>query len=190
MLQSITAAITALQQQGTVRVVSEPKVRTLNNQPAIMKVGTDTVSWTATTTASTTTNGVTTNGVTTYAPTVQTIGVLLSVTPQISADGLITMDVMPVVNTLAGTSTSPGGVGAANSTQQILNTQQTSTLVRVKDGETAVVGGLIQLSDSETADNVPGLSNVPVAGALFRGKYSNKVRQELVIFVTPHLIEN
>ena len=190
MIQSITAAISALQQQGTVRIVSEPKVRTLNNQPAIMKVGTDTVSWTATTTASTTINGVTTNGVTTYTPTVQTIGVLLSVTPQISGDGLITMDVMPVVNSLAGTSTSPGPAGSANSSAQILNTQQTSTLVRVKDGETAVIGGLIQLSDSETADNVPGLGNIPGMGVLFRGKYSNKQRNELVIFVTPHLIEN
>ena len=186
MIKSVTAAINALQQQGTVRVVSEPKVRTLNNQPAIMKVGTDRTFYTMQGGSTITNSGGTTVTPPTATANTVTLGVLLSVTPQISADGMITMDVMPVVNSFVGVDTSPDKLSNA----PIINTQQTSTLVRMRDGETAVIGGLIQLSDSETADNVPGLGNIPGLGTLFRGKYSNKTRTELVIFVTPHLIEN
>lgn len=185
-IKSITAAINALQQQGTVRVVSEPKVRTLNNQPAIMKVGTDRTFYTMSGGSTTTTAGGTVTVPPTASPNTVTLGVLLSVTPQISADGMVTMDVMPVVNSFVGVDTSPDKLSNA----PIINTQQTSTLVRMKDGETAVIGGLIQLSDSESDRNVPGLANIPGMGWLFRGKYSNKQRTELVIFVTPHLIEN
>ncbi|MEJ1959823.1 MAG: hypothetical protein WDM70_10695 [Nitrosomonadales bacterium] len=186
-IQSITAAIDALQQQGTVRLVSQPKVRTLNNQPAIMKAGTEYTFYSITATQS----PLNANGVpiglptTTEVPTVVTDGVTLSVTPQISPDGMITLDVMPVVNKIIGTNTS-----ALGSTSPILETKQTSTLVRLKDGETAVIGGLIEQDDSESGRNVPGLGNIPGMGWLFTGKYSNKLRRELVIFITPHLIEN
>ncbi|MDZ4202957.1 MAG: secretin and TonB N-terminal domain-containing protein [Gallionella sp.] len=186
LVQSIAGAIRALEEQGTVRVVSQPKVRTLNNQPAIMKVGTDRTFYTTTTTAPIINGTTTIPGTTTETATTVTEGVLLSVTPQISADGYITLDVMPVVNKIIGTAVSPSG----NSTSPIMETKQTTTLVRLKDGETAVIGGLIMEEDAETDRRVPGLGNAPVVGWAFKGKYSNKVRKELVIFITPHVIEN
>ena len=184
LVNNITAAIQALEQQGTVRVLSQPKVRTLNNQAAIMKVGTERTFYTLNTTVSTTAAGTTTQ--TTELATPITEGVVLSVTPQISADGLITMDVMPVINKIVGIDTSPSG----NSNAARVDTKQSSTLVRMRDGETAVIGGLIQEEDSETDRHLPGVGNIPFAGWLFKGKYSNKVRKELVIFITPHLIDN
>jgi len=186
LFSNIAGAIDALAQQGSVRVLSQPKVRTLNNQPAIMKVGTDRTFYNVTTTAPTVQNNTTIPGTTTETPTTVTEGVMLSVTPQISADGLITMDVMPVINKIVGVDTSPSGL--SNAAQ--VETTQTSTLVRLKDGETAVIGGMIEEDDSETARNVPGLGNLPGVGWLFKGKYSNKLRRELVIFITPHLVEN
>jgi len=186
MIKSISGAISALSQQGTVRVLSQPKVRTLNNQAAIMKVGTDRTFYNVQSTTPTVQNNTTIPGTTTETPTTVTEGVLLSVTPQISADGLITMDVMPVINKIVGVDTSPSGLSNAAR----VATTQTSTLVRLKDGETAVIGGLIEQDDSETGRNVPGLGDIPGVGVLFRGKYSSKVRRELVIFITPHLIEN
>ena len=184
LVNNISAAIQALEQQGTVRVVSQPKVRTLNNQAAIMKAGTDRTFFTLKTTVNNSGGVVSTQ--TTEESTLITEGVVLSVTPQISSDGLITMDVMPVVNKIVGVDTSPSG----NSNAARVETKQTSTLVRLKDGETAVIGGLIMEEDSETDRHLPGVGSVPVAGWLFKGKYSNKVRKELVIFITPHLIEN
>jgi len=151
-----------------------------------MKVGTDRTFYNVTTTAPTVQNNTTIPGTTTETPTTVTEGVMLSVTPQISADGLITMDVMPVINKIVGVDTSPSGL--SNAAQ--VETTQTSTLVRLKDGETAVIGGMIEEDDSETARNVPGLGNLPGVGWLFKGKYSNKLRRELVIFITPHLVEN
>lgn len=184
LVSNITAAIQALEEQGTVRVLSQPKVRAMNNQAAIMKVGTDRTFYTLNTTVTTTTAGSITN--TTENANKVTEGVVLSVTPQISADGYVTLNVMPTINKIVGIDTSPSG----NSNAPQVETKQTSTLVRLKDGQTAVIGGLIMEEDSDTGRQVPGVGNVPGLGWLFKGKYSNKVRKELVIFITPHLIEN
>ena len=180
----VSAAIQALEQQGTVRVISQPKVRTLNNQAAVIKVGTDRTFYTLKTTVTNSTGGISTQ--TTEDSTLITEGVVLSVTPQISPDGMITLDVMPVINKIVGVDTSPSG----NSNAARVETKQSSSLVRLKDGETAVIGGLIVEEDSETTRQLPGAGNIPFAGWLSKGKYSNKIRKELVIFITPHLIEN
>jgi len=183
-VNNISAAVQALAQQGTVRVLSQPRVRAMNNQPAVIKVGTDRTFYTLQTT-------VTTPGLgapiltTTEEATQVTEGLVLTVTPQISPNGLIILDVMPVINKIVGVDTSPSG----NSNAARVETKQASTLVRVADGETAVIGGLIQEEDSETNRNVPGMGSIPLLGDLFKGQYSNKVRRELVIFITPHLIE-
>jgi MSHA type pilus biogenesis protein MshL len=197
MVQNITAAIRALEEQGTVRTVSQPRIRTLNNQPALIKVGTDHTYYTHTTQLGSCTSIPSTptnpggfncpGATTTETATSVTEGVMLTVTPQISPDGHITLDVVPKINKIVGVDTSPSGL--SNAPQ--IETMETSTLVRMKDGETAVIGGLIIEEDSETGRNLPGMGNAGGGlGWLFKGKYSNKIRKELVIFITPHLIEN
>jgi len=183
-LDFIDAAVQALEEQGNVKVVSQPRVRTLNNQSAIVKVGTERTFFTTTTTI-TQVAGSAPLQTTTNTPTTITEGLVLTVTPQISGTGDITMDVSPVLTRISGTDTSPDGLSNA----PILEITQSSTLVRMFDGETIVVGGLIQRADSSTDRSVPLLGSIPGLGKLFSADYDRNVSRELVIFITPHIIE-
>jgi MSHA type pilus biogenesis protein MshL len=183
-LDNIDAAIVALEEQGEVKVVSQPRVRTLNNQSAIVRVGTERTFFTTTTTITNVAGGVPIQTVTNTPSTINE-GLVLTVTPQISATGEIAMDVSPVLTNITGTDTSPDGLSNA----PILDIKQTSTLVRMRDGETIVVGGLIQEAVSHTERSVPILGSIPVLGRLFKATYDKDVRRELVIFLTPRIIE-
>ncbi len=90
-----------------------------------------------------------------------------------------------MVTNITGTDTSPDGLSNA----PILDIKQTSTLVRMHDGETIVVGGLIQEAVSATKRSVPILGGIPGLGRLFTATYDRDVRRELVIFLTPRIIE-
>lgn len=180
---NIAAAIDALKEQGTVRVLSQPRIRAMNNQAAVIKVGTDRTFYTLETTVITPANGVPILTTTEIATQV-TEGLVLTVTPQISPDGMVALDVMPVINKIIGVDTSPSG----NSNSARVETKQASTMVRVKNHETAVIGGLIHEEDSATERSVPGFGDIPLFGNLFKGQYNNKIRRELVIFITPHII--
>jgi MSHA biogenesis protein MshL len=182
-LDSIDAAIAALEEQGDVKVVSQPKVRTLNNQQAIVRVGTERTFFTTTTTIIPVAGGAPIETVTNTPSTINE-GLVLTVTPQISESGEITMDVSPVLTNITGTDTSPDGLSNA----PILDIKQTSTLVRMFDGETIVVGGLIQQAVSATRRSVPLLGDIPGLGKLFSATYDRDVSRELVIFLTPHII--
>ncbi len=182
-LESIDAAISALEEQGDVKVVSQPRVRTLNNQQAIVRVGTERTFFTTTTTIIPVAGGAPIETVT-NTPSVINEGLVLSVTPQISGSGEITMDVSPVLTNITGTDTSPDG----KSNAPILDIKQTSTLVRMFDGETIVVGGLIQQAVSATKRSVPLLGDIPGLGKLFSSTYDRDVNRELVIFLTPRII--
>ncbi len=182
-LDSIDAAIEALEEQGDVKVVSQPKVRTLNNQQAIVRVGTERTFFTTTTTIVPVAGGTPIQTVTNTPSTINE-GLVLTVTPQISETGEITMDVSPVLTNITGTDTSPDGLSNA----PILDIKQSSTLVRMYDGETIVVGGLIQNAVSATKRSVPLLGDIPGLGMLFSSTYDRDVSRELVIFLTPHII--
>ena len=183
-VKSIDAAVSALKEQGQVQVVSQPRIRTLNNQSAIVRVGTERTFFT------TSVNIVANQGgepiqTVTENPNTITEGLVLTVTPQISAEGEITMDINPVVTRIAGTDVSPLGLSNA----PVLDIKQSSTLVRLHDGQTIVVGGLIQDTLSHTKRAVPVFGEIPVVGTLFSGTYDRDVRKELVVFLTPHVIE-
>ncbi len=182
-LDSIEAAVSALEEQGDVKVVSQPRIRTLNNQQAIVRVGTERTFFTTTTTITPVAGGTPIQTVTNTPSTINE-GLVLSVTPQISETGEITMDVSPVLTNITGTDTSPDGLSNA----PILDIKQTSTLVRMYDGETIVVGGLIQQATSATKRSVPLLGDIPGFGKLFSSTYDRDVSRELVIFLTPRII--
>lgn len=184
-LEHIEAAITALQEQGQVKVVSQPRIRTLNNQSAIVRVGTERTFFTTTTTIDRSPLGGDPLLTTTNTPSTITEGLVLTVTPQISEHGDITMDVSPVLTRIAGIDSSPDGLSNAPK----LDIKQSSTLVRMHDNETIVVGGLIQETTSNTVRAVPVLGKLPVVGKLFSADYDRDIRKELVIFITPHIIQ-
>jgi len=163
-------------------VVSQPRIRTLNNQSAIVRVGREETFFTTST--SIIPSADTTITTTNTTPSAVTSGLVLTVTPQIAGDGMVTMDVTPVLTHIAGRTFSPDG----NSDAPILDIKQSSTLVRVYDGENIVVGGLIQETVSNSKRAVPVLGDLPMVGPLFSGTYDRDGRKELVIFLTPHII--
>lgn len=173
------AVIQALQEQGDVQVVSQPRILTLNNQPALIKVGTDQSFF-----ISTTTQGVAGAGnlITEQVRTV-TSGLVLSVTPQISRDGWIMMDVSPILTRLTAQVESVNG-----STAPILDVKQSGGLVRVRNGQMVIIGGLIQDQVSTTERKVPFLGDIPLVGWLFTGTYQAQQKTELVIFLMPRIL--
>jgi len=186
--------VDALAQQGTVQVVSRPRIRTLNNQMAMIKVGREQpfFSSSSSTLQSQSGNSQAAN----VEISMVTIGTILSITPQISADGFISLDITPVLTSLLGTEKyNPGVVGAgglntnaALATAPILDTKQVSSLVRVRNGTTVVLGGLIQTETATNKRKVPFLGDIPLIGALFTGTFDSKRRNELVMFVKPTIV--
>ncbi len=182
-----TAVINALKQQGEVRTVAQPRLRALNNQTAFIKVGEDRPFFRLAQTTTFQTAGSTTPVNQTqenYSISTITIGTILAVTPQIDAQGIITLDVLPAITRLQAIVTSPDG----KQTAPVTEVKQASTIVRLRDGETAIIGGLISEESGDSTRAVPVLGAVPVVGAAFRSKAKLRNRTELVIFLTPKLI--
>jgi len=179
---SFDGVIEALQEQGELRVISQPRVVTMNNQPALIKVATDQPFFTSTVSQGTAGSG---NIVTEQARSV-TVGLVLSVTPQISQDGWIMLDVTPIISRLRDITESP----LKTATAPILDVKQSSGLVRLKDGEMIIIGGLIQEESSETERKVPILGDIPFLGRLFTGTYTVKTKSELVIFISPKIMKS
>ncbi len=173
--------VNALSQQGQIEVVSQPRVRTLNNQAALIKVGQDKPFFRQTSTIITGSGNPTTTSATEVQ--VVTIGTILSLTPQIAEDGWITLDVSPVITRLVGTALGPDG-----STAPEVDVKQTSTLIRIQNGTTVILGGLIQNEKTKTVRKVPLLGDIPLLGHAFRGRFTTDRKTELVIFITPTIV--
>jgi len=180
---NFNAVIQAMQEHGSVQIVSQPKIRALNNQPALIKIGTERPFFQAT---STPTGGVGGAALITVTETVEYIteGVVLSVTHQISKDGWIMLDVTPIITRLIDSMTSVYG-----STAPVMDVKQSSTVVRLRDGEMVIIGGLIQDEESETERKIPLLGSIPILGNLFKAKYTTKTKRELAVFLTPRIIK-
>lgn len=181
----INSVISALSEQGKVKIISQPRIRTLNNQPSLVKVGTDR---TFITQEVTTTTGTSTSSVVGYTKEVVPEGLELQVTPQISANGWVMLDVRPKITRVSSVTEVKDAAGNVVSSGPNLDVRETQSMVRVHDGETAVIGGLIQTVKSDTDRKVPWLGDIPLLGNLFKGTYNKDRRTELVIFLTPHLI--
>ena len=177
------AVIDALAQQGELKVISRPRLRTLNNQPAVVRIGQDLPIFTEKTTYI---------GTSTPIPTKEiivsnmTVGTVLSITPQVSDDGLITLDITPAVSRLVRYDTSAQGETKA----PVIDIRQASSIVRVRDGATIIMGGLVQTSSSKTKRKVPLLGDIPLLGRLFSGSYDSSERTELIFFVTPRIVQD
>ena len=180
---NFSAVLDALKQQGNLKVVSKPRLRTLNNQPAVVRVGQDIPVFLRQVTQSPGNPPVITE-----TETIQTItvGTVLSITPQISANGLITLDITPAVSRLVRVETSASG----NTNAPVIDIRQASSIVRVRDGVTIVMGGLVQDNATTTRRKVPIVGDIPLLGKVFTGKYETSERTELVFFLTPRIIQD
>ena len=109
------------------------------------------------------------------------IGIMLKVTPHVNADRTITLDMHPEVSELQSEATAQGGI--------IISTSEADTRVVVQNGSTAVIGGLIKNVQTSVRRGVPVLKDVPFLGRLFSSSSKADKKQELVIFVTPTIVE-
>jgi MSHA biogenesis protein MshL len=174
--------VQALKEQGDLEVVSQPRIRTMNNQAALIKVGSDKPFFRQSSVVITGTGP--SQVATDTEVQIITIGTILSITPQISDDGWITMDISPVITRLVDTVEGPDGTTAPET-----DIKQTSSLVRVRDNQTVVIGGLIANENAKTVRKVPLLGDIPWLGKLFQGVFTKKRKVELVIFITPTIVE-
>ena len=168
-------AITAAARKGKAKVLSDPKVATLNNKEANINI-TSQIPYETTEITNSASGSVSTTKVT-YI----TTGIILKVTPTINSDGRISMKINPSVS-------QPSAV--AGITAPSVDTRSADTNVIVKNGETIVIGGLIHDTQSDDVYKVPFFGDIPLLGALFRKKSVSRKRLELLIFVTPKIIED
>ncbi|MDF1882501.1 pilus (MSHA type) biogenesis protein MshL [Sulfurimonas sp. SAG-AH-194-C21] len=183
---SLNEVVKFLQTQGNVNSISNPKVLTLNNQPALITAGTEYFYKIQSQTNQQGTGG----GVaaTTQNQNVQSVfaGVLLTITPEISDDSTITLKINP---SLSETTTDISSEDNSNRDMPPdLNRRQLSSVVTVKDGHRIILGGLINTRNTLNTNKVPILGDIPVLSYLF--KYEEKIKQveELVIIIEPHII--
>lgn len=185
-----TALLKALQQQGNVNVLSNPRVNIMNGQTAYLSVGrkTDYISKVETTSTGTATT------VPTVTFTVETSSVLsglvFGIVPYINdrEDGEISMTISPIISDLVRLDNKSIGTAGSTAVEISLPTidlRELSTTVQVKDGQMVVIGGLIQNKDSVRDNNVPVLSSIPLLGPLFRNRDKVTEKTELIIILKP-----
>lgn len=171
--------IDLLKTQGEVKTISNPKIQTLNNQRAIIKDTTQLVYFDSQQ------SGQTVGGLATYTTQFVNIGIILDVIPQIDDKNNIVLNIHPAYSLLQGYENSPSATGGR---VPIISTRETDTVVRVKDGETVIIGGLIYERKEDKKTGIPGAMSVPLLGALFRLTEESLDRRELVVFLTPRII--
>jgi MSHA type pilus biogenesis protein MshL len=179
-IRDFSGLLKALETQGSVNVLSSPRVAAMNNEPMLMRVGTQDVFFVTTSQVDAATGRILQ---TTVSPQSINEGVVLNVTPQVSGDGIITMSISPSVTERTGQATSRLG-----DTVPIIAARETDTLVRVREGETVVIGGLMQERVTRNRSKVPVLGDIPLLGGLFRRDSTSKRKSELVILLTPTIM--
>jgi type IV pilus secretin PilQ/predicted competence protein len=166
---NLDIALQAAESEGLINILSAPKVATLNNQPASIQSGVQ----------------IPIQTIANNTVTVQYVNATLrmDVTPQVTAEGTVIMDIQiqkrePELGFLV-----PGATNAP------IATKEANTRLLVRDGGTAVIGGIYRVSTDQGEDRVPGLANIPIIVHLFKNKSRREENEELLIFITPRVIK-
>lgn len=178
--QDYQVTLRAIAQAGRAKILSRPSILARNNQPATINVGQyvpliTSVSYNPL------------NGTPINAITYTTIGVTLQVTPFITADGLVQMMVSPSISSLDPTTTVPIAQGV---NAPVIDNRSADTVVVTADGETVIIGGLMESDKSATDTKIPVLGDIPILGNLFKHRQRNDAQTELLIFLTPYIVQN
>lgn len=187
---NIAASINLLEQFGTTKVLSSPKLMVLNNQTAVLKVVDNIVYFTVQAQQSQgSVGGGILSTVTTTANTVP-VGVVMTVTPQINDGGNVNINVRPTVSRVLGYKSDPNPNLKIESLVPEIQVREMESMLQILSGNTAVLGGLMQDDILTNNDRVPGLSKIPGLGKIFSGKNDANRKTELVIFLRPTVIAN
>jgi len=174
----------AIEEYGDVEILSNPRVKVMNGQTAIFSAGRILAFWELTAQAA---------GAEAGTPAVfperksVLVGLLLGLTPFISDDGTITLQITPIVTDVTDWERF---VWMGNEIKAPdVDVRQSATIVRAKDGESVIIGGLISSKKMKRVRSIPILANIPLLGYLFKREETKKVKTELVIMITPHIVE-
>src|ERR1039457_5928943 len=173
----------AIAQAGRAKVLSRPSILARNNQPATITVGQEVPLITGTTYDSL--------GNSHNAYTYTSVGVILKVTPFITEDGLVEMMVSPQISQLdpgPGIPISASANGSGVISAPIIDMRSADTVAVTPDGQTVVIGGLMQNTKTETVTKIPLLGDIPLVGNLFKRTQLSDATSELIIFLTPHIV--
>ncbi len=184
----MSAIIDFLEKNGKVVTLSNPKILTLNNQPAIISIG-DTINYNVPT--SITINSNSNLGEKAYTPSSIFVGILLNITPEITQKGDIILRINPSISELRNpediNKNSPSGFREiAPDTKE----KKISTVVKIKDGSTLILGGLISNTKNFMINGVPLLKDIPLFGNLFKSKKKEHQRFELIFVIKPKIIDS
>ena len=181
---SVTDVVKFLKTQGDVTSISNPKVVTLSNQPAVFSSG-DQLYYKLSASSRQTGGGAATSE--TYNnEVVKSVfaGILLDITPQITDDGEVILKINPSISSVKSEVKNDG----VRRLPPDLQKKQISSVVKLRDGEKIVLGGLISSKQGKGSYKVPILGNIPVLGYAFRQDTITERREELVVIITPHII--
>ena len=187
---NIAASIRLLDSFGTTRVLSSPKLMVLNNQTAMLKVVDNVVYFSVTASVTATTQGVSEKTFSTTAHSVP-VGFVMSVQPQISDSDSVLMNVRPTISRISSFVNDPNpdlaSAGVISRVPQI-QTREMESVLKISNGQIAVLGGLMQDSVQKKRDGLPIVSRVPIAGDAFSFRDDATAKTELVIFLRPIVV--
>ncbi len=176
----LTATLNLLKSRGNTNILSNPKIVTLDNQPAKVQVGQQYPMPQYTTNAQT---GVLQVSGWSYMD----IGIVFEVTPHINNAQMVTLDIQPKITAIESTLTAATG-GTVSASMPVLTNESVSTSVMIKDGDTLVIAGLIKDTVEKTVKRIPILGYIPIIGWPFQNTVDVHKKKDLVIFLTPHII--
>jgi len=181
---NVAAALTAAENEGNVKIISRPSVVTLNGVPSTIR--SDRILRIALPTG-TTNNAIGSTPSAGPAIAVQEIpiGITLSVTPQVSSDGFVLMNIRVRSSSIANSATVSGGTAGVIPFDELNREAEVNVLVR--DGETIVIGGILKDTAQDSTGGVPYLKDIPVLGWLFKNWSVQKDLEELIVFITPRI---
>ena len=179
-----TATLRAIAQAGKSEILSRPSILARNNQQATISLGQQVPLVTGTVLS-----GIASTPVSTI--TYQPVGIILTVTPFITSDGMVEMVVSPQVSQLADKSQwVPTSSVGGTTLSPVINSRAADTVVVIPDGQTVIIGGLMEKNTQESESKIPFLGDIPGLGILFKHKIMSDVKTELLIFLTPHIVKS
>ncbi len=190
---NVISTVKALEEFGDVKILSSPKIIALNNQTAILKVVDNRVYFTLSVDTTVDEDGRTVSEKTESIVHTVPIGLVMNVTPYISQNKEVLLNVRPTISRILSFVNDPNPeLAAVNVVSRIpeIQVREMESLLRVSSGQVAVIGGLMQDKNDSTKYGVPLLSSIPLLGRLFSYEKDEIVKTELLVFIRPTIIEN
>lgn len=190
------ALLSFIESHGDTQILSSPRIATLNNQKAVLKVGTDDYFITGISGSNaannTTSNGTTVNQIPTLTLTPFFSGVALDVTPQIDAANMITLHIHPSVSNVTERvkQVDLGSIGNFRLPLASASVNESDTVVRIPDGQIVAIGGLMQMESSRRGSGVPGADSNPITSVLLGNRANSGRKRELVVLIKPSIIRS